>query len=177
MTHSPPRDRGPHAVRPTRRMFLLGSAAVLASAAVVSHPLSAIAQTSDAMSMAELVTGKSIDPALASRAIEAITVNQPDFPQALEKLRAFAEENGITDVETLKTADGFDGDLKDTAKTLLSALYLGYTGTPKAHSSTDNVQFVTYTQALTYRLTEPYTPIPSYSRWGTGYWAELPTAG
>ncbi|NVO27230.1 hypothetical protein HJ526_07360 [Donghicola sp. C2-DW-16] len=176
MDTSPPDHQGAMD-RPTRRLFLMGTAALMASGALISRPLPAIAQTADSMAIAELVTGKTIDPALAKRAVDAITVTQPDYPQALSRLASFAAEQGITDVETLKTADGFDGELKTTAKTLISALYLGYAGTPVAHTSDDGVQFVTYTQALTYRLTEPYTPIPSYSRQGTGYWAHLPEAG
>ncbi len=158
----------------------MGTAAVVAVASgpvlpVGAHAAGAAAtDVADLQKMAHLVTGKQVDQALAERAGSAITENHPGFPAALAKLQDFAASNNITDVEMLKDAPGFEGDLKDTAKLLIGALYLGYSGTPKALSSVDDVKFVTYTQALTFQLTHPYTPIPSYSRWGTGYWAERP---
>lgn len=127
--------------------------------------------------MGQFLTGKGLDKALCDRAGSAITINNPNFFENLVKLQDFIKENDVSDVEALQTTPGFEGELRDTAKLLISALYLGYSGTPKAHSSVDDVQFVTFTQAITYQITHPYTPIPSYSRWGTGYWAHLPTAG
>jgi len=166
----------------TKRRFLLSSAALFGTAAIAgTTPGLALADTtpatSDLTKMASFLTGKSVDAALAQRAGSAIGKIDQTYPQALAKLQAFIAANNIADVESLQDAPGFDDELRGTARTLISALYLGYAGTPKGQSATDDVQFVTYTQALTYQLTYPFTPIPSYSRWSSGYWAHLPEAG
>ncbi|WP_185929235.1 sugar dehydrogenase complex small subunit [Klebsiella sp. 2680] len=164
----------------SRRDFLFASAAVLGSFSVLSTPGLAWAKTgeatggSDIHHIAQLVTGKTIAPSLAQRVAEALTTIDADFPQKLARLSAFIANKQVTDIETLKVTAGFEGELKATAQAIISGLYLGYVGEPVMLSSEDNVQFVTYTGALTYQLTTGYTPVPSYSRWGSGYWQYLP---
>jgi len=166
----------------SRRSFITGSAALLGTFSVV--PVSAIAfakensaSVSNMQEIAQFLTGKTIDSSLAERAGIALTKIDPDFTVQLLQLAKFIHAGKISDIEALKVAPGFEGEVRSTAQKIISALYLGYAGDPVMLSSEDNVQFVTYTQAITYQLTEKYTPVPSYSRWGTGYWEHLPTNG
>lgn len=168
------------AVSTSRRSFILHSVALIGTFSVM--PISSVfAEESPAKALngmqqlAQFLTAKPIDAALAQRAGSALTITDANFPANLLKLADFIAKNGLASVDNLKTTPGFEGDLKTTAQQIISALYLGYAGDPVQLSAKDNVQFVSYTQALTYQLTKAYTPIPSYSRWGTGYWDKLPT--
>lgn len=141
-------------------------------------PFAALAEeaqaTSSLQKISEFLTNKEIDPVFSARAGSALSKMNPAFPKAIAALADFIERNGLSDVEELKDAPGFEGDIKTAAQELISALYIGYVGEPKPQSSEDNVEFVAFTEALTYRLTHKYTPIPSYSRWRTNYWEHLP---
>ncbi|WP_166434236.1 sugar dehydrogenase complex small subunit [Vibrio viridaestus] len=128
----------------------------------------------DIQKITSFLTDKDIGLALANRAYQALTKVDSQFPQRFITLNNFLASNQFSSVNELKDHPQFTGELKNTAQEVISALYLGYAGQPKAHSSEDNVEFVTYTQALTYQLTKDFTPIPSYSRLKTGYWAHLP---
>ncbi|MDF7673723.1 sugar dehydrogenase complex small subunit [Acetobacteraceae bacterium ESL0709] len=166
----------------SRRHFILSSSSVIAfSAFIFLHRIktaqaghSATLDTSTIHYLSELLTAKTIDPSLATRAGQAITRTDPSFPAHITALKQFLELHNITDIEALKSNPGFEGEIKTAAQKLISALYLGYAGQPVMLSSDDNVEFVTYREALTYRLTKDYTPVPSYSRETTGYWASLP---
>ncbi|MER5172424.1 sugar dehydrogenase complex small subunit [Thioclava kandeliae] len=159
----------------SRRKFLGTTAALLAVTPVASRAFAktAPAQT-DVANLASLLTGKDVNAALAMRAQAALTENNPDFPANMDALQEFVAQSGATDIEALKDMPGFEGSIRQTAQDMISALYLGYVGTPKGQSAVDDVKFVTFTEALTFQLTHDYTPIPSYSRWGTDYWVELP---
>ncbi|QHI96078.1 hypothetical protein GT348_07355 [Aristophania vespae] len=169
----------------SRRHFILSSTAVMGAGIVLSFPKLTLAQETNNNAkdksitnihhMAEFVTAKKISPSLAQRAGWAITKTDAQFPDHIEALAEFITKNNITDIEALQDAPGFDGDIKIAAQKLISALYLGYAGQPVELSSEDNVEFVAYREALTYQLTQKYTPIPTYSRWSTGYWAHLPS--
>lgn len=165
----------------SRRSFITSSAAILGAFTVA--PVFGLDITSSKANsltgmqgIAEFLTAKKIDAALANKAGAALSKIDSEFTTHLISLANFIIKNNIQDIETLKSANGFEGDIKLTAQKIISALYLGYAGDPIPLSSDDNVQFVTYTQAITFKLTERFTPIPSYSRWGTGYWEHLPSS-
>ncbi|MBF9000855.1 sugar dehydrogenase complex small subunit [Vibrio nitrifigilis] len=164
----------------TRRRFLSSAVAtavggyVMLSVPKVSFAADFGSLSPELQKIAALLTAKPIDPALAARASEALAKVDPQFPAHFSDLATFLKDHHITSLEELKVQPAFTGQIKTTAQSIISAFYLGYVGTPVAHSSEDNVEFVTYTQALTYQLTKPYTPIPSYSRWQTGYWEHVP---
>ncbi|TMV86492.1 hypothetical protein FGG78_19795 [Thioclava sp. BHET1] len=168
--------RGRHTL--SRRKFLLSSAAVGAFMSSAGNSFAAaLSSDVEIQKTAQLLTGKAVDSDLASRAVSALTKVSADFPKDLAALQSFIGAHQISDIEALKATPAFQGKLRQTALDMIGALYLGYAGTPKALSATDDVEFVTYSQALTFQLTHPYTPIPSYSRWSTGYWAEKPPIG
>lgn len=164
----------------SRRKFISGSF-ILATSASCSGVFSVSAAENalsgpaiDVPAVTRLVTGKNIDDALASRAIRLLIEQDNTFHTSLTALSAFITDNKVTSIDTLKTLPGFSGDIRTAAQKIISAIYLGYIGTPKAHAAHDNVKFVSYTQAQVYSLTKEYTPIPSYSRWQSGYWEFLP---
>lgn len=161
-----------------RRRFLTITAAFFGSSVVLSHAGSALAQnaetTANLQNLSEFLAAKPVDAVLASRSGSALTKIDGTFPKRAAALADFIAGNRITDVEALKIAPDFTGELKTTAQELLSALYAGFAGDPKPLSAVDNVEFITFTGALTYQLTHKYTPIPSYSRWQTNYWEHLP---
>jgi hypothetical protein len=67
-----------------------------------------------------------------------------------------------------------DQSLRDTIVTVVSAWYLGYTGTPIPLRAEDDTGFVTFTEALMYEPTMDATVHPSYARAGLNYWVEPP---
>lgn len=162
--------------RYSRRGFLLGSTALLLGVSL--GPISyatVLKEQVDIKLLANFLTNKTIKPILAIRTLEALTKINPNFPKEAIALSNLINTHKINDVEELKNHPLFDNHLKDTALKIISAFYLGYVGTPQPSSANDNVEFITYTEIETYKLTYLYTPIPSYSRWKTNYWSELPT--
>lgn len=161
-----------------RRSFLVGSTMLAGTISTFSQVPAALAedeaQGQVMVRVASLLAGKDVDPILVARAESALKISDEGFSEGFAVLAHFISANGITDSRSLDAAPGFDGELRETAKTLLKALYLGYTGEPQAHVANDGVQFVTFTQALGFQVTSPFVPIPSYSRWRSGYWAALP---
>lgn len=163
----------------SRRSFLIKTTALLASFtlipahAVITAP-AGTSVISQLQKTAQFLTESQQDPQLISRAANALLKVNSNFAADLQQLSKLIEDNKINNVNELKTSKLFEGKPQQTAKDILSALYLGYAGTPVMLSSEDNVVFVAYAQALTYQLTKDFTPVPSYSRWKSGYWAHLP---
>jgi hypothetical protein len=58
--------------------------------------------------------------------------------------------------------------------TIVSAWYLGFTGTPISLRAEDDTGFVTFTEARMYAPTMDATVHPSYARGGLNYWVEPP---
>ncbi len=82
--------------------------------------------------------------------------------------------NSVTSAAAFKVHRGLSESLRQDALAIVSSLYLGYAGVAKWGVANDDSQFITYTEALMYRLSTGYTPIPSYSPWDTGYWTRTP---
>lgn len=163
----------------SRRRFLLYSGAGLLSLALLkgrnawAAPLSLNGSEEEKFhQLCQFLTVKELNASLTVRALAAFSKVDAGFGAQAASLGAFVQREGFSDIEALKNAPQFTGELKKTALTIISGLYLGYAGTPQA-SAEDNTQFITYTQALMYRQTYDHTPIPSYSRWSTGYWEHL----
>ena len=60
------------------------------------------------------------------------------------------------------------------SRPIVSAWYLGYTGTPISLRAEDDTGFVTFTKALMYEPTMDATVRPTYARAGINYWVEPP---
>lgn len=124
----------------------------------------------DFQTVSHFLTGKEISPMLAQRAWAALAGHEADFAGRYGALRDFIRRAGAANIDVLKNNKAFQGALRQTALTIISAYYLGYVGTPRPLRAHDDTVFITYTQALMYQLTYERTPIPTYSRWDTGYW-------
>lgn len=160
----------------SRRNFLISSLflSAVATGTFVSGFSPAFAQPASAFQkLSEFLTGKQISAELAARASEALVKVDPSMSQRLETLSTFVDAKAATTIDALKNDPEFSGDLRDTAMTIISAYYVGFAGTPRPGHAQDDTVFITYTQALMYQVTYEHTPIPSYARWGTGYWSSL----
>jgi Membrane bound FAD containing D-sorbitol dehydrogenase. len=165
----------------SRRHFLMYSGVGMMSLTLLPN-LSAFANTpvissddgTDFHQLCEFLTAKTLEPALTQRALSALNQVNGAFSQQAQQLAALIHNGRYASIEALKVAPDFIGKAKQTAMNIIASLYLGYAGTAQPGKAEDDTQFVTYTQALMYRQTYAYTPIPSYSRWSTGYWTSVP---
>ncbi|PHI29821.1 sugar dehydrogenase complex small subunit [Budvicia aquatica] len=164
----------------SRRNFLISGVA-LTGFAVLSPALSwasTPAESSDSaifFNLSLLLTAKTdLSPIVAQRALHCLTEQDAQFPQKLQQLSAEITQARITSADRLYGHSIMTGPLGDTAKKIISAWYLGYTGTPVSLRAVDNTRFVTYTDALAYAPTLDATVIPTYSRGRTNYWVQPP---
>lgn len=116
-----------------------------------------------------------LDRALSNRALTALIAVDTHFPEKLQNLQQALAVEKLTDSSLLRTSlIGQDDALMATAKTIVSAWYLGYAGEPASHAMEDNARFITYSGALMYRPTMDATVIPSYARGAPSYWVNPP---
>ncbi|WP_051396042.1 sugar dehydrogenase complex small subunit [Ignatzschineria larvae DSM 13226] len=162
---------------PSRRKFLMSGCAV--SALMLISPLSfaqnLVHQEAD-LKLANFLTNKQLDPQLVARAFDALSKVSSTFKTDAAELSAYIQDKGFSSIDTLKNDPLFKQRYVNTARDIISTFYLGYAGTPIQQRAHDGVEFVTYTEIETYKLTQKYTPIPGYSHWTTNYWATLPKA-
>lgn len=123
---------------------------------------------------AQILTGKTFSLSLAKRAYVALARVDNGFPHRAQALSRFLYANGVTNADAFKVHRALSESLRQDALAIVSSLYLGYAGVAKWGVAKDGTQFVTYTEALMHRFSTRYTPIPSYSRWNTGYWTRMP---
>jgi hypothetical protein len=116
-----------------------------------------------------------LDAELVARAFGQLTELDASFP---EKAGALASAVATSDAPSM---DDFlahpassDLGLRASAATIVSAWYLGYTGTPIALRAEDDTGFVTFTGALQYAPTMDATVRPTYARAGLNFWVEPP---
>lgn len=137
------------------------------------------AQSSDTASfyhLSLLLTGRrELSQVVSQRALNCLSEEDSQFPGQLRQLTQAIAAAGITHADQLNghsimTQDGTGA----TVKKIVSAWYLGYTGTPVSLRAVDNTRFVTYTDALAYAPTMDATVIPTYSRGHTNYWTQPP---
>ncbi|WP_133624932.1 sugar dehydrogenase complex small subunit [Erwinia sp. LJJL01] len=164
----------------TRRTLITSGAALLGMA-VLNPSLSwgaAPAASSDShifYRISLLLTGRTqLSPLVSERALHCLAAEDAQFPAHLQQLSSALQSAGITQADQLNGHALMQGGSGDTIKTIISAWYLGYTGTPVALRAVDNTRFVTYTDALMYAPTLDATVIPTYSRGHTNYWTQPP---
>lgn len=128
------------------------------------------------VTLARRLTGKPLlSPAIALRALTCIKRDDPSFDGKAARLAAVIKDSDTANSANFRAfKDSHEPELSDAAMTIISALYLGYTGTPAMHSTTDDAQFVAYADALMYAPTADATVIPTYARGHTNYWSEPP---
>ncbi|WP_321954054.1 sugar dehydrogenase complex small subunit [Paraburkholderia bannensis] len=179
MSHSYERNK-PNGV--TRRGFLqmgialTGVFALDADLLADGLPVQAqtVMQADKFASLSGFLTGKTqLDTVLAARALSQLRALDPGFDVKLSALAA-----GI-DASRAKTMDAFlatEAGVRNraTATTIVSAWYLGYTGTPDLSKMADASRFVTYREALMFKPTLDVSIIPTFSRGKNGFWHEPP---
>ena len=160
----------------SRRKFLTLTSVTVSASFIPVMNAQVLAQTTgaDFQKLSAFLTGKEIKQELAQKAWDALLKVDNTFSEHYEKLRNFITSYNVKTVDDLQQHPDFKGELRQTAMTLISAYSLGYAGTARPVHAEDNTVFITYNDALMYSLTYHYTPIPSYSRWGTGYWSYVP---
>ncbi|MFI8415706.1 sugar dehydrogenase complex small subunit [Serratia sp. NPDC078593] len=165
----------------TRRQLLI-SGAYLTGFAVLNPVLSWAkmpSQFSDSTSFYQLsllLTGrKQLSPLVAQRALDCLCSEDAQFVEKMRQLMNVMSVANITHADQLLGHRILtDDETQNTVKKIVSAWYLGFTGTPIPLRSVDNTRFVTYTDALMYSPTLDATVIPTYSRGHTNYWTQPP---
>ncbi|HET7714522.1 MAG TPA: sugar dehydrogenase complex small subunit [Bauldia sp.] len=163
-----------------RRAFVVSGAFALTALAgapwLVASAGAAPANVDQFLALSAFLTGApGLDAELAARAFGQLTELDAGFP---DRAGALADAVGTSQAPTI---DDFlahpassDLGLRETAVTIVSAWYLGYTGTPIALRAEDDTAFVTFTKALMYEPTIDATVRPSYARAGLDYWVDPP---
>jgi len=163
----------------TRRQLLRSSATLALSLAVCSLNLDALADAGSddtLLHLSQLLTGRPVLNSLqAARINDALTASDPAFPQRLAQLSRAVADDGFDDMRQFAAfCDRHEPVVKATAMAILSAWYLGYTGTPSASSTEDDARFIAFRYALMYAPTLDATVIPTFARGRTDYWDQPP---
>jgi len=161
----------------TRRRLLetVTSVSVLSALATPGFVSEAFADTvsgqAEFLALSQTLTGRSsLNPGIAARAWADLSTEDSDFPRKSKALAAAMRDANFSDMRKFSDFAAAHTDLQPTAMKIISAWYLGYTGTPSMNSTVDDARFVTYAGALMYQPTIDATVIPSYSRGHTNYW-------
>jgi hypothetical protein len=127
--------------------------------------------------LSRLLTGApELDPGLAERAYNQLTFLDAGFPGKTAALAAAVKSSGAASMDAFLASPNAGGeDLRGTMVTIVSAWYLGFTGTPIPLRAEDDTGFVTLTEARMYAPTIDATVRPSYARDGLNYWVEPPS--
>ena len=116
-----------------------------------------------------------LDDAISARAFGQLTELDASFPDKASALAAAVAGSDAPSMDDfLAHPASNDPALRATAATVVSAWYLGYTGTPVALRAEDDTGFVTFTGALQFATTMDATVRPTYARDGLNYWVEPP---
>jgi len=163
-----------------RRAFIVSGAFALTALSgarwLVASADAAPADTGAFRTLSAFLTGApDLDAEIAARAFGQLTQLDASFP---EKAGALASAVATSDAPSM---DDFlahpassDLALRQTAVTVVSAWYLGYTGTPIPLRAEDDTGFVTFVGALQFEPTMDATVRPTYARDGLDYWVEPP---
>ena len=142
-----------------------------AQLSAVESPIS----TNEFLSLSELLTGRQhLDLGIAKRALNALVAVDKQFAAKAKKLNQAIVDAKFVDMTQFDSQFSHDPQLKQIAISIISAWYLGYTGTPEGESNHDNAQYVSYQDALMYQPTLDATIVPTFSRGHTNYWVEPP---
>jgi hypothetical protein len=116
-----------------------------------------------------------LDLDLAGRALAQLSALDPDFGQKVARLAEIVRSAGAANMDAFLAAPASsDKTVRETTTTIVSAWYLGFTGTPIPLRAEDDTGFVTFLQARMYEPTLDATVRPTYARAGTDYWVDPP---
>ncbi len=164
-----------------RRTVLFALAAVplvpyfRAQAAAGSVPVLAAMALDPFLQLSRVLTNRAaLDPVTAGRALANLAAEDAGFAAQATALLAAITAEQFTDMRAFKAFIARHEAQRGTAMKIISAWYLGYTGTPSGNSDQDDARFVSYAGALMYQPTSDATVVPSYARGHTNYWAKPP---
>ncbi|WP_406721708.1 MULTISPECIES: sugar dehydrogenase complex small subunit [Thioclava] len=164
--------------RLTRRRLLGSATAMLAAAAMPAAVGAAVTQPLDAdgfTRLSQLLTGReTLSPVVGARALAALSQDDDAFAAQAAELAQAIEAAGFSDMRQFNSFAEANPALRPVAMKIISAWYLGYTGTPSMNTTKDDAQFVSYAEALMYEPTRDATVIPSWSRGHSNYWKNPP---
>lgn len=170
----------------SRRELLGGMAAVSAAAFFpwatrtwADSPGATSEQTiQDFLMLSERLTGReALDARIAGRVWQALLDSDERFADRQRVLAQAMDDANLTDMRSFKVFAATQPEaLTQTAVAIISAWYLGFTGSVQGHSATDNTRFITYTGALMFEPTIDATVIPTYSRGHSDYWVDPPAS-
>lgn len=165
----------------SRRAMLATGASVLGvalaggSLAASGGPAGGIS-SSDFQKLSGILTNRAtLDPHISDRAFAALSAEDGAFAAKAQQLYSATLQAGLRDMRQYKGFIAGHADLDPTAKKIISAWYLGYTGTPEGESNVDDARFVSYAGALMYEPTKDATIVPTYARGHTNYWVDPPS--
>ncbi|WP_312407301.1 sugar dehydrogenase complex small subunit [Rhizobium sp.] len=125
--------------------------------------------------LSQRLTGRAVlDKVISDRAFAALTAEDVGFPAAAMRLTAALDQAGLVDMREFKQFAAANPALAPTAMKIISAWYLGYTGTPEGEANHDDARFVAFAGALMYEPTKDVTIVPTYARGHTNYWVDPP---
>lgn len=123
-----------------------------------------------------LTERQGLDPELSLRILAQCSTAEPNFPEQIRSLWHSVQQQGFASVSQFSASPLYQ-DAKPTqalVQKIVSAWYLGYTGTPVGLRAVDDTRLVSFTGALAYSPTLDATVIPTYSRGQTNYWSQPP---
>ncbi|MBF0890924.1 hypothetical protein HKD28_05735 [Gluconobacter sp. LMG 1744] len=168
----------------SRRQLLAASLAlpVIGSLPGIARAAGLLTST-DFHQLCVVLTGKdNFNPEFSRRILKAFTQKDSNFPVRANDLRESLKAADLTDMSNFASYAQQNKDLASVALSIISACYLGYTGTPAMDATpavghpVDDATFITYVGALMYAPTKDTTVIPSYARGRTNYWVNPPSA-
>lgn len=160
----------------TRRIVLQSSAAMTALL-LFARPSLAVSDSSDFLQLSQFLTGRTkLSPIIAARAYSALTAEDSGFAEKAKRLQAAIAQDNFTDMSQFAGFAARHPDLQPVAMKIISAWYLGYTGTPSMSILQDDARFVSYQDALMYDPTRDATVVPTFSRGHTNYWVNPPSS-
>lgn len=131
----------------------------------------------DFLALSQFLTGKSdLDSAVATRAFLALAETDGHFEENANRLLVAVQDGQLADMEAFDSFATVFPDLRPVAMSIISAWYLGYTGTPAPLDGEDDARFLAYESALMFRPTADATAIPSYTYGRTDYWRQPPAS-
>lgn len=163
-----------------RRGFIVAGAFALTAFAgarwLVATAEAAPADAEAFRTLSAFLTGApDLDAGIAARAFGQLTELDASFPEKVGALAAAVATSDAPSMDDfLAHPASSDVGLRAGAATIVSAWYLGYTGTPISLRAEDDTGFVTFTGALQFEPTMDATVRPTYARAGLNYWVEPP---
>ncbi|PZP34466.1 MAG: sorbitol dehydrogenase [Roseateles depolymerans] len=162
------------AERGLSRRTLIGGAAAAGVAALTGGGLlgmttafAAATSSEDFLRLSEFLTGgKPLDATLAGRYLAELGKDNEQFAAATAALQRHIADTKPAHVDDLLATE-LDAGLRQTAKQIVSAWYLGIVGDGA------KARLVSYANALMYRPTEGVLVIPSYGG-GPDSWGDKP---